>query len=197
VERGETAVLRNVYGDRVGSACAVTVVEDTPSRVALHLPAGAPMRWVEGELPVWMDSADRAKLVNAWVGTNVLMLVRPERAHAVWVMWSAETGAFLCWVVNLQAPLVRSRFGWDTLDHELEVYVLPDLRWAWRDEDRFARLVELGPFTKAQGATIRAEAESVIADVEARRHPFDEPWPSWTPDPSWPLPSLPIDWDRP
>jgi hypothetical protein len=197
VERGETAVLRSVFNGRVGTATAVTVVEDTPSRVALYLPAGAAMRWMEGELPLWMDTADSAKLVNAWQRTNVLILITPGQAHAIWLMWLAETGAFLCWVVNMQAPIERSRFGWDTFDHELEVYVLPDLRWAWRDEDKFERLVELGPFTRPQGAVIRAEAESVIADVEARRAPFDQPWPDWKPDPSWPTPALPIDWDRP
>jgi hypothetical protein len=196
VERGETAVLRSVFNGRVGTATAVTVVEDTDARVVLYLPAGAAMRWMEGELPLWMDTADSAKLVNAWQRTNVLIIVTPGDSHAVWSMWSAETGAFLCWVVNMQAPLQRTRFGWDTFDHELEVYVLPDLRWTWRDEDKFERLVELGPFTKPQGAVIRAEAESVIADVEARRAPFDQPWPDWRPDPSWPIPALPADWDR-
>src|SRR3954452_19846080 len=196
VEPGDTAVLRNVFSNRVGSAWAVTVVDDTPERVGLYLRAGAPIRWLEGELPLWMDTADRAKLVNRWERTNVLILITPGEAHATWVMWSAETGAFLCWVVNMQSPVERSRFGWDTWDHELEVYVLPDLRWAWRDEDKFGRLVELGPFTKPQGAAIRAEAESVIDDIEARRRPFSDPWPTWRPDPSWPTPVLPDDWDK-
>jgi hypothetical protein len=41
-----------------------------------------------------------------------------------------------------------------------------------------------------------AEALDVIADIEDGRHPFDEPWPSWRPDPSWPNPSLPDGWHQ-
>jgi hypothetical protein len=197
VDRGDPALLRNVFRGRVGSAWPVIVVEDSDERVALYLRAGTPIRWLEGELPLWLDSADRAALVRQWERTNVLLLMTPGRAHSVWVMWSADTGAFLCWMVNMQEPITRTRFGWDTWDQELDIVVSADLRWAWKDEDKFARLVELGPFNKAIGEQIRAEGRAVIADIEARRPPFNEPWPAWQPDPSWPIPMLPPDWDSP
>jgi len=196
LEPGAVALLRNVFNGRVGSAFPVTVVEDSPDRLALYLRAGTPIRWLEGELPLWLDSADSATLAREWERTNVLFLIQPGRAHSVWVMWSALSGDFLCWMVNMQEPMRRSRLGWDTWDQELEIVVNGDLRWAWKDEDKFARLVELGPFNKEQGERIRKEGEAVIADIEARRSPFDEPWPAWKPDPSWPIPGLPPDWSQ-
>jgi hypothetical protein len=197
VNRGDPAVLRHVYNGRVGAAYPVTVVEDSERRVALYLRAGTPIRWLEGELPLWLDSADRATLVREWERTDVLMLCTPGRAHSTWVMWSAETHDFVCWMVQLQEPLVRSRLGWDTTDHELDIVVSPGLRWALKDEDKFERLVALGPFNKEVGEAIRREAAAVIADVEARRSPFDEPWPDWRPDTTWPTPALPPDWATP
>jgi hypothetical protein len=37
----------------------------------------------------------------------------------------------------------------------------------------------------------------VIERIEAWSIPFDEGWEHWRPDPGWPLPELPDDWDRP
>jgi len=196
LQAGDVALLRNVFNGRVGSAFPVTVVENSAERLAVYLRAGTPIRWLEGELPLWLDSADRATLVREWERTNVLFLITPGRAHSTWVMWSALSGEFLCWMVNMQEPVRESRFGWDTWDQELDIVVSADLRWAWKDEDKFGRLVELGPFNKAQGEKIRKEGESVIADIEARRSPFNEPWPTWEPDPSWPIPGLPPDWNQ-
>ena len=43
----------------------------------------------------------------------------------------------------------------------------------------------------------RAEGERVIARVEAGQSPFDSEWLDWRPDPAWPLPTLPLDWEIP
>jgi hypothetical protein len=195
VRPGEPAVLRNVFNGRVCAAYPVTVVEDTDQRVALYLRAGTPIRWLEGELPLWVDNADRATLVREWEHTDVLMLITPGEAHSTWVMWSAQPRSFVCWMINMQEPVTRTRFGWDTWDHELEIIVSADLRWAWKDEDKFDRLVEVGPLNKAMGEQIRREGESVVAAVEARRPPFNEHWSRWEPEKDWPLPLLPPDWE--
>jgi len=47
-------------------------------------------------------------------------------AHALGHFWNAETGRFLGHYVNLQAPLQRSEFGFDTMDHQLDVVVEPN-----------------------------------------------------------------------
>src|SRR5690606_7246240 len=48
----------------------------------------------------------------------------------------------------------------------------------------------------ARAAEVRAEAESVIARLEAGEPPFCDPWPHWRPDPSWGLPALPPGWEK-
>jgi predicted RNA-binding protein associated with RNAse of E/G family len=80
------------------------------------------------------------------------------------------------------------------MDQELDITISPSLTWRWKDEDKFEERVEHGLLSRAEAEAVRREGEAVIADLEARRRPFDEPWPVWRPDPSWPIPSLPDDW---
>jgi len=42
---------------------------------------------------------------------------------------------------------------------------------------------------------VRREGERVIARLEARRPPFCDGWESWQPDPGWPIPELPAEWE--
>jgi len=96
----------------------------------------------------------------------------------------------------LQDPVHRVATGFDTGDHVLDLDVGPDLRWRWKDEDEFAIAQQIGRFTPDQAAAIRAEGERVIADIEARRWPFDGSLLDWRPDPSWPVPSVPDAWSE-
>ena len=99
--------------------------------------------------------------------------------------WSFED-----WYVNLQAPYVRSRLGFDTRDHQLDIVVAPEGTWRWKDEDHLALGTRLGVFTPEEAAEIRAEGEHVIADW-----PFPTGWEDWRPDPAWPIPQLPVGWN--
>jgi hypothetical protein len=44
---------------------------------------------------------------------------------------------------------------------------------------------------------VRAEGERVVEMIESRAAPFNEGWPDWRPDPDWPVPVLPADWETP
>jgi hypothetical protein len=191
------ALLRNVFrGEHIASAQPCTVVEETDERVVLWLRCGTPIRWLDpyGGLPVWVDGGCRT-IAKEWELTDRLMIVPFGQAHAVYFSWEATTGNEIGWYVNLQEPLRPTPLGWDTMDHELDVEAWPDLSaWWWKDEDRFAERIELGYLSAEQGEAVRREGERVIADLEARRRPFDEPWRAWRPDPAWPLPTLPADW---
>lgn len=196
VDPGDPALLRNVWRGHIASAIPMTVVEDTDERVVLYLRQGTPIRWLEpyGGMPVWVDGGCRT-VAKEWDDTNVVHVVPKGRAHSVYFMWEASTGNEICWYVNLQQPLRRTPMGWDTMDQELDVVAWPDLsEWWWKDEDKFAERVELGYLTRAEADAARREGEAVIADLEARRRPFDEHWRAWRPDPSWPIPTLPDDW---
>jgi Protein of unknown function (DUF402) len=92
------------------------------------------------------------------------MLHRPADAYAVWVFWRGPAHAFHCWYLNLQAPLMRTTVGFDTLDHELDL---------WSQDGR--RRVHEGRFTTAEAAAIRAEASQLEAELASAG-----PW--WDPD---------------
>jgi len=190
-------LIRHVFrGEHIASAVPATVVEETDERVVYWRPMGTPMRWIDpypGSLPLWAEGGYRT-VATEWKDNDCLHLSPFGRAHDVSLWWRGGTGEFLGWYVNLQEPLRRTRLGFDTMDQELDITISPSFTWRWKDEDKFAERVELGFLTTDEADAVRAEGERVIADLEARRRPFDEPWPSWRPDPSWPLPPLPDDW---
>jgi predicted RNA-binding protein associated with RNAse of E/G family len=113
-------------------------------------------------------------------------------SHSIGVFWDDETDDFRGWYVQLGDPLRPSRFGFDTMDHALDVWIRPDGSWEWKDEDDFAEAQELGVFTPEQAAAIRAEGERVLA-----ARPWPTGWEEWGPDPGWRLPQLPAGWDLP
>jgi len=105
-------------------------------------------------------------------------------------------GRFLGWYVNLETPWRRTALGYDSTDHLLDIWVDPDRRWRWKDENHLAEAVEIELFSQEQAREFRAEGERVIEQIEAWSGPFDEGWEIWRPDPTWPLPSVPDGWDR-
>ncbi|HEX9639679.1 MAG TPA: DUF402 domain-containing protein, partial [Candidatus Krumholzibacteria bacterium] len=74
--------------------------------------------------------------------------------------------------------------------------VTPELRWRWKDEALFDEMVELGRYSREFADVVRSEAAQIIAAIEARSSPFSDGWEAWTPDPSWTMPRLPIEWDK-
>lgn len=133
---------------------------------------------------------------STWKHTHAVEIIRPERWHSVWPMWSEGTWEFLCWYVNFQRPAQRTRFGWDTSDLALDIVVLPDRSWHWKDEDHFQILKDLGVMSDAEAESVLRDADIVIADVERGAFPFDADWSAWRPDPGWGTPLLPADWDE-
>jgi hypothetical protein len=127
---------------------------------------------------------------RTWVGDGMLVVGRPERAHSIWLL--REDSRFVGWYVNLEAPWRPWAHGFDTEDHELDLWIGPDGAWHWKDEDDLEAAVEHAVFTRAQAAAFRAEGERVLAEW-----PFPTGWESWQPDPSWPAPSVPEGWDAP
>jgi hypothetical protein len=115
-----------------------------------------------------MDLIDRA-----WDTTDVLMLITPGAAHAVYVMWQAGQKQLLCWYINLQDPIRRTTVGFDTGDHMLEVVFSPDKsNWHWKDEDHLTDAVAFGIFTDEKARQIRSEGERVIKLIRENQSPF-------------------------
>ncbi len=202
--KGDNALLRYRRLGPVTYAMPTTVVEDGEHLTMLYLRPGTPIKrrvLADGRpIPRNIPYAEQAALPviigdGHWLANHTLILVRPGDAHDIRLFWSEQDWAFRGWYVNLQRPVRRVRVGFDTTDHVLDVFVEPDGTWHWKDEDELAAAVEIGRFTATEAAAIREEGERVIQRIEARSWPFDAGFEQWRPDPAWPLPSLPQDWE--
>ena len=199
LQTGDAVLLRNVLQGKVWDAMAATVVLDDSELIAVYWAAGYPRkaaaatRGAMQQLWFRQDAFDYWDV--PWIYTNVLCLTTPGAAHANWLVRKADDGEFLGWYVNLQAPLVRTRRGFDTADHELDVVIRPDFTWYWKDEDELAFVIEHGFMSPEEGKTIRAEGERVIEMALRRESPFGDGWEEWSPDPSWSRPQIPAGWD--
>ncbi len=199
--RGEAVLLRYVHHGRVSRVKPMSVVEDTSGRVALFIASGSPMKTRCGldgvplsrDLPYVERFALPWRLCDGvWSGLHVLMLTPVGAGHSFWAIWDEEW-AFQEWYVNLQLPLRRTRFGFDTADNVLDLVIERDLTWRWKDEHELAEAVRVGRFTPEEAEAVRAEGQRALAAFEARSWPFDRDWTMWRPDPVWRKARLPAD----
>jgi len=182
---GEVVVGRHLIGGRPWHIWAGTVVRDEPELLAVWLPAGADwLRPVGSLFGEWTHERSKIRMPE-------LRLSRPGAAHSILLFWG-EDGEFRAWYVNLEDALRRTPAGLDYDDHFLDVWIDPDGNWRWLDEDELAEAVEHGFIGTDEAAAIRAEGERVI-----EAWPFPTGWENWGPDPAWPLPTFPPDWDLP
>jgi predicted RNA-binding protein associated with RNAse of E/G family len=113
----------------------------------------------------------------------------------VWLFW--EPGwRFRNWYVNLEQPRVRWAGGVDSEDHFLDLSVYADRTWRWHDEDEFAQAQIAGLMSAAQAESVRRAGRAAVEVIEGWGHPFPDGWQHWRPDPAWPVPALPGDWNR-
>jgi hypothetical protein len=192
-QRGEAIVRREVWRGKPYAALPVLVVADEPELLAVYLPEGAPFAFDDGD---WPPGPHPWRRYGAWQGHGVLMLQRPADASAVWVFWEGNPRRFSRWYLNLQAPFRRTKIGFDSLDHVLDLWSTDGRTWHVKDEETFAQRVADGYFTADEGAAIRAEAERFVADVRKNGPWWDEAWADWRPDPLWAVPSVPSGWAR-
>ncbi|MBW1602820.1 DUF402 domain-containing protein [Streptomyces sp. JJ66] len=182
----------------------VTVVQDTPDLLAVWMAPGTPC--VKPQLadgtPVHREplatryTKPRTVTRCRWSGTGVLKLATPGDPWSVWLFW--EPGwRFKNWYVNLEEPHRRWSRGVDSEDHFLDLCVYPDGSWEWRDEDEFAQARAAGLMDAAQAGRVREAGQRALSAVRRWEAPFPDGWEHWRPDPAWPVPRLPRDWDRP
>jgi hypothetical protein len=186
--RGDPVRFRYVRDGRAFWELAARVVADEPGLLALWIAPGSPMRRPLAKVPVPVLAAGTWEPVEtSWEGEGVLMLRSPAPGHALWLFWHPD-GSFRGWYVNLE-DWWRTEHGVDAYDHQLDIWVLPDGSWHWKDEDDLAEAVGAGIFTPAEAAAIRAEGERVLAEW-----PFPTGWEDWQPDLAWPVPQLSPNW---
>lgn len=71
--------------------------------------------------------------------------------------------------------------GFETFDQELDLLVLPDGSYRWKDVDQFERLVGDGRLPAAEAAAVRAEAARVADALDRGEHWWDASWADWQP----------------
>lgn len=113
------------------------------------------------------------------------MQQRPGVAHAVWAFWTGAERRFSHWYVNFQDPFARTRDGFDTFDHELDLVVELDGGYRWKDVEEFERMVVDGRWTPAETEAIRAEARRVADGLDRGERWWDESWAEWCPPAGW------------
>jgi hypothetical protein len=195
---GDPILLRWFWGAALGRVWPATVVEDSPDTIALYVRAGTAtkVRVREDGTPIARSLPYRERFAVPWrigdgvfAGLSALLLTRPGAGHAFMPFWR-DGGEFAAWYVNIQTPLERTRWGFDTEDLVLDL-VFENGVVRWKDEDELEQAVELGRFTPAQAAEIRREGERAVATIEAGEWPLGSGWEAWRPDPSWRPATLP------
>ena len=190
--RGQIVVRREIWRGTPWLAAPVVVVEDAPDLLATYLPEDARFAFppsADGRPHPWSGR-------GSWEGHGVLMLQRPGEAYAVWHFWDGPDRRFSGWYVNLQEPFRRTSMGFETMDLVLDVVISVDGSWHWKDEDELETFVARGVLDDALASRLRTEGLDVVRRARQHESPFDEPWPSWRPDPAWDRPELPRGWER-
>jgi hypothetical protein len=195
---GDAIVLRERWGSAIFEARATIVVKDLPEQTMLFVPAG-----VVCALPIDDDGGELRMPDRPWHlelrsrgHSGILSFAWPDTPYAILLLLDTD-GTPRGWYVNLQTPLARTPIGFDTVDHALDVLVpLDRSSWSWKDEDELAEAVALGLFTEADATSFRYWGERAVEHLVLRLPPFDAEWEDWRPDPSWPIPELPLGWDQ-
>lgn len=167
-----------------------TVAQHTEEFLALWMPIGTAVRRVD------MAAWSREIPDEPW-RLQVLRIMQPGKSYSVWQFWSAPPEhRFLGWYVNLEAPFARTPIGVDTTDDVLDVVVSPDHAWRWKDEHQVQQWIDIGVYSAEEFEAIYDHGRQAIADVEARRFPFDGALVDWRPEAHWAVPTIHPEWDR-
>jgi Protein of unknown function (DUF402) len=179
----------------------VTVVRDDADGLVAWLAVGTPVLRVaradgrgkrDDESTLFTAATVQAIGLHAYY--DILRIAPAGRPWSVWALFTAQTGLFAGWYVNLEDPHSRDEDAVYTRDHVLDLEIEPDRTIARKDEDELALAVAQGRYDTATAAAITADAVEVEAIIAAWGPPFCDGWEHFRPDPAWPIPVLPERW---
>jgi hypothetical protein len=190
---GDVIVHREIAWGRPWLGLPEVVVEDTDDLLMTYIAPAAPFGFTPGPWPTanglhpWQPNRE-------WKGNGVLVVQRPGDAYAVWHFWTGDERRFEAWYINLQEPLRRTSIGYDTQDHELDLIVLPDGQWLFKDDEKMEQRIAEGRYTAEEVVEIRALGARIGAMLDAGDAWWEPALTTWSPDPSWSTPALPSGW---
>jgi hypothetical protein len=178
-------------------AAPMRVVSDDECALVAWLPMGTPVlklvradgRDLRAERSDAF-TASRRQVESVWAQYSVLRVYQPGRWWSVWIFFAGASGAFEGWYVNIEDPHVRHGRTTRSRDHVLDVWVEPNRSVERKDEDELVLAVEQGRYTQAEADAITAVAAEVESVIHAWGTPFCDGWETFTPDPTWPTPTL-------
>lgn len=115
--------------------------------IALYMPAGVLGKDTDHKpTPKELLSHAQINITDyQWNRTDVLFLIVPGDSFSTYIMWETGTKNLACWYINLQEPIRRTKIGFDTMDHMLDVVISPDMtKWKWKDADEFTEAQKVG-----------------------------------------------------
>jgi hypothetical protein len=183
-------LVRHLAKGRVVMALPSLLVDRNADRLVTWIEHGTPIAYPLGRVDGRLRPFEEWEVeLRTWKGPGRLELTQLGRLHSI-RLFRDDAGSFRGWYVNLQAPLAESRFGVDTTDWQLDLWIEADGQVQWKDEDDLERAVELAIMTAEEARLARDEARRVLDEW-----PFPTGWEDWRPDPAWPVPALPEGWD--
>jgi len=192
---GQPIVLRIISQGRIWEARPEIVVQDTPELLVFYMPPGTICKDAYENIRPAKRAATTWSLRDVeWHFGGKLRLSIPGENYSVIILRNLDN-TLRQWYVNLEEPLKRSRLGFDYSDQILDMILTPDLsRWRWEDEDELDEAVSTGLITKKESTNLYAKGNKVITTLQSGKSIFNG-WENWQPDPAWPVPVLPGDWN--
>jgi hypothetical protein len=191
-----TALYRSIYPGRVVYATPSYVLEESDVHIVTAVLPGFSCRLLVGsrmDIIAELAAGREQTEDRIWDKHTVVWHTRYSDAHTLGHFFDAESGRFKFYYVNLQAPVRRTPLGIDSMDHVLDIVVMPNGEWHWKDKDELDEAVRLGIYSDAAASDIHREGERAIASLPAR---LPTGWETWRPNPNWPPLQLPEGWER-
>ena len=201
---GDTVIWREKFKYRIWHVHTAIAVKDSPVETALlFLPRSegmGPAGWVDeknkGTRP-WEFMDKPWKLKNYfWHTFRTLFVLEPGKFYTTVFYWNAVSNQLLKYYINFQTPFTRSHSGIDTRDLELDLIINPNLSYEWKDQKEYQKGIHSGVILPEWIPGIESAKKEVFDKLAKRQYPFDGSWLNWTPDPTWPPPKLPENWDK-
>jgi hypothetical protein len=172
------------------------VVEDTADILALWMPVGTRMKRVDmADRSTPLEDHIHGKHRDKFRRGECMRLMLPGKPYSIWLHWSAGAPRrFTVWYINLEAPFIRTDIGVDTTDNSVDLVVMPDLTWRWKDVEMASEWIAVGVFNQAQTDGFFEDGNEAIEMAQQRRFPFDGSLSDWVPDPECAIPAVHPHW---
>lgn len=202
--KGKTVVLRNIARSdgtvttAIPSICikdsekylATYIAKDTLFKNNYTIPQNKRVEAVTSS----KVSAQRTYKELAWWHDTIRLYI-PNTFYSVWFFYNNH-GDFTSYYGNLESPFLRTPIGIDSRDYGLDVVANAQGEWQWKDEDEFAKRLEIGIDSIDHQARIRAAGTDFIDRLEHNKFPFDLNWQKWKVPEKKSLQKLPKNWSE-